>query len=66
MIRRLYDRLPGPTPAKVTIAVVLVLVVLVLLGFVFEQAGGLLDSGGVIELATKYRDVRNRIPRHSH
>ncbi len=49
MIRRLYDRLPGPTPAKVTIAVVLVLVVLVLLGFVFEQAGGLLDSGGVIQ-----------------
>ena len=49
MIRRLYDRLPGPTPVKMVIAVVVVLVALVLLGFVFEQAGGLLDSGGVIQ-----------------
>ena len=25
-----------------------------------------LDSGGVIKLATKYHNVRERIPRHSH
>ena len=48
MIRRLYERLPGPTPVKVVLALLIVFVALVALGVIFEQAGGLLDSGGVI------------------
>jgi dihydroxy-acid dehydratase len=33
---------------------------------IYRSTVGQLDSGGVIELATKYRDVRRHIPRHSH
>lgn len=47
-MRRLWDRLPGPTPVKLIEALVLVAVALVGLGFLFEWAGGLLDSGGAI------------------
>lgn len=47
-MRRLWDRLPGPTALKVLEAAVLLLALFVLLGFVFEWAGGLLDSGGAI------------------
>lgn len=49
MIRRLYGRLPGPTPVKLLLSLLIVLVALVALGFVFERAGDLLDNGGVIQ-----------------
>jgi hypothetical protein len=47
-MKRIWDALPGPVAVKVIEAVALVLVVLVALGFLFEWAGGLLDSGGAI------------------
>jgi hypothetical protein len=47
-MRRIWDALPGPVVVKVIEAVALVVVVLVALGFLFEWAGGLLDSGGAI------------------
>ena len=33
---------------------------------IYRSTVSQLDSGGVIELATKYHDVRQHIPRHSH
>ncbi|NKC14665.1 MAG: dihydroxy-acid dehydratase [Gammaproteobacteria bacterium] len=33
---------------------------------IYRSTVSQLDSGGVIELATKYQDVRQHIPRHSH
>lgn len=47
-MRALWDRLPGPTAAKVVEAVVVLAVLLVALAFLFEWAGDLLDSGGAI------------------
>lgn len=47
-MRRIWEVLPGPLLVKVIEAAALVVVVLVALGFVFEWAGGLLDSGGAI------------------
>lgn len=47
-MKTLWNKLPGPLPLKVLSAVVLAVVALVVLGFVFEWAGDLLDSGGVI------------------
>lgn len=47
-MRRIWGALPGPVGVKVIEAVILVVIVLVALGFVFERAGGLLDSGGAI------------------
>ena len=32
----------------------------------YRQTVGQLAGGGVMELATKYHDVRRHIPRHSH
>lgn len=49
MIRRLYRGLPGPRPIKVLLAIVIIAVLLVALGVLFEQAGSLLDTGGVIQ-----------------
>jgi hypothetical protein len=47
-MRRLFGLLPGPLPARVAIIIVLVAVILVALFFLFEWAGDLLDSGGVV------------------
>ena len=47
-MRALWRRLPGPVPIKVAQSVVLVAVTLVVLAFLFEWAGDLLDSGGVV------------------
>ncbi len=47
-MRRFYEMLPGPPIAKVAAMIVILLVALVALGFLFEWAGDLLDSGGVI------------------
>lgn len=47
-MKRVWDRLPGPTPVKVVEAVLLVVVALVLLVILFEWAGRFLDSGGAI------------------
>ena len=47
-MRRLYERLPGPPAARVALMVAVIAVALVALGFIFEWAGDLLDSGGVI------------------
>lgn len=47
-MRRLYDLLPGPAIARVALMVVIIAVALIALGFLFEWAGDLLDSGGVI------------------
>ena len=33
---------------------------------IYRSTVGQLSSGGVLELATKYQDVRKIIPRHSH
>lgn len=48
MIRRLYEALPGPPPAKIAIMIVLALVALTLLVILFEWAGQFLDTGGVV------------------
>ena len=47
-MRRLYGLLPGPPVARVVLMVLIFAVALVALGFIFEWAGDLLDSGGVI------------------
>lgn len=49
MIRRLYRKLPGSPPVRIALTVLIILLALVLLAVVFEQAGGLLDTGGVIQ-----------------
>ena len=33
---------------------------------IYRSTVGQLDTGGVIELATRYHDIRRHIPRHSH
>lgn len=47
-MRRIWEALPGPLFVKVFEAAALIVIVLVALGFLFEWAGGLLDSGGAI------------------
>jgi hypothetical protein len=47
-MRRLFNALPGPLPARVLIVVGLLAVLLVALFLLFEWAGDLLDSGGVV------------------
>ena len=47
-MRRLFTALPGPTPLRVLQMVVIVAVALVALYYLFEWAGDLLDSGGVV------------------
>lgn len=48
MIKRIYSLLPGPPVVRVAVLVVMAAIALVALGFLFEWAGDLLDSGGVI------------------
>ena len=33
---------------------------------IYRNTVGQLSSGGIIELATKYKKIKNTIPRHSH
>ncbi|MGA7270430.1 MAG: hypothetical protein WB239_05090 [Acidimicrobiia bacterium] len=47
-MRRWIARLPGPPVVRYIEAVVIVAILLVLVGFLFEWAGNLLDSGGAI------------------
>ena len=47
-MRRLFAQLPGPPAVRVLIAAVLVVMVLIAVFFLFEWAGDLLDSGGVV------------------
>ncbi|MFP3916086.1 MAG: hypothetical protein ACLFWM_14495 [Actinomycetota bacterium] len=47
-MRRLWSALPGPAVVKALELAVLVVVALVALFFLFEWAGGFLDSGGAI------------------
>ena len=49
-MRRLFDKLPGPLAVRVVMAVVALGVALIALFFLFEWAGDLLDSGGVVGL----------------
>jgi hypothetical protein len=49
MIRRIYDRLPGPPAVKVLLFVVAALITLALLGLFYEWLGStFLDTGGQI------------------
>jgi hypothetical protein len=47
-MRRLFAALPGPTPVRVLEMAVIVAAALAALYFLFEWAGDLLDSGGVV------------------
>ena len=47
-MRRLFARLPGPFAVRLVIAIVVLMVALIALFFLFEWAGDLLDSGGVV------------------
>jgi hypothetical protein len=47
-MRRLFARLPGPLPVRVLIVFVALAAALVAFFFLFEWAGDLLDSGGVV------------------
>ena len=49
-MRRLFALLPGPLPVRAVIVVLAVAVTLIALFFLFEWAGDLLDSGGVVGL----------------
>jgi hypothetical protein len=49
-MRRLFALLPGPLPVRAVIMAFAVAVTLVALFFLFEWAGDLLDSGGVVGL----------------
>ncbi len=48
MIRRWFQALPGPLPVRLLIAFVIVAIVVALLAVVFERAGDLIDTGGVV------------------
>lgn len=47
-MRRVFDMLPGPLVLRVILVVAVVIVVLIGLFFLFEWAGDLLDTGGVV------------------
>lgn len=47
-MRKLFALIPGPAPVRLAILVVALAVTLVALFFLFEWAGDLLDSGGVV------------------
>jgi hypothetical protein len=47
-VRRLFAALPGSTPLRVLQMVVILAAAVVALYFLFEWAGDLLDSGGVV------------------
>jgi hypothetical protein len=47
-MRRIFAMLPGPLPVRGLIVLVALAVALIALFFLFEWAGDLLDSGGVV------------------
>ncbi len=47
-MRRFFDMLPGTLPVKVVVLIAGLAVLLIALFFLFEWAGDLLDSGGVV------------------
>lgn len=47
-MRRLFAMLPGPLPVRVLIVVIALAATLAALFFLFEWAGDLLDTGGVV------------------
>jgi len=47
-MRRLFARLPGPPTLRVVIVVAALVVALIALFFLFEWAGDVLDTGGVV------------------
>ena len=47
-MRRFFALLPGPTIVKILLMVAIIVAALIALMFLFEWAGDLLDSGGVI------------------
>jgi hypothetical protein len=47
-MRRLWAMLPGPFPVRAVIVILALAALLVALFFLFEWAGDLLDSGGVV------------------
>jgi hypothetical protein len=47
-MRRVYNMLPGPPVLRVAILVAVVIAMLIGLFFLFEWAGDLLDTGGVV------------------
>lgn len=47
-MRRIFARLPGPFAVRLAIVIVALAAVLIALFFLFEWAGDLLDSGGVV------------------
>ncbi|MFQ5947261.1 MAG: hypothetical protein ACE5KX_00190 [Acidimicrobiia bacterium] len=49
MIRRLFNALPGPTPARLVISAAIVAVLLVALILLYEWVGStFLDTGGTV------------------
>jgi hypothetical protein len=50
-MRRAFNMLPGPPVLRVAIAVAVVIAALIGLFFLFEWAGDLLDTGGVVRPA---------------
>ncbi len=47
-MRRLLAALPGPVAVRVMMVAAILVVLLIALFFLFEWAGDLLDSGGVV------------------
>ena len=47
-MRRLFAALPGPVAVRVMMVAAILVVLLIALFFLFERAGDLLDSGGVV------------------
>jgi hypothetical protein len=47
-MRRLFDLLPGPMVVRIAIVIVVLMALLVGLFYLFEYAGDLLDTGGVV------------------
>lgn len=47
-MRRFFDALPGPMVVRIVIVILIVIAVLIGLFFLFEWAGDLLDTGGVV------------------
>ena len=47
-MRAMFDMLPGPLVMRIVIVIVVLIGILIGLFFLFEWAGDLLDTGGVV------------------
>jgi hypothetical protein len=47
-MRAIFDMLPGPLVVRILIVIVVLIGILIGLFYLFEWAGDLLDSGGVV------------------